>query len=94
MVKKQFVVIAYDISANKRRIKVAKILEKYGYRTNYSVFECLITPTQLSALKEELAQSIKPVKDIILVYYLCKDCVDKRTQIRGQKDKSSIVKVL
>lgn len=94
MVKKQFVVIAYDISANKRRVKVAKILEKYGYRTNYSVFECLLGQSQLGIMKEELAQIIKPLKDIVLVYCLCKDCVDKRTQIRGRKEESSVVKVL
>ena len=33
-------VISYDISENKIRNKVAKILEGYGKRIQYSVFEC------------------------------------------------------
>ena len=32
--------VSYDISDDKRRRKVCKILEGYGYRVQYSVFEC------------------------------------------------------
>jgi CRISPR-associated protein Cas2 len=34
------VVVSYDISDDKRRRKVAQIMEGYGYRVQYSVFEC------------------------------------------------------
>lgn len=36
---KQFIVVAYDISDDKRRQKIAKILLNYGVRSNYSVFD-------------------------------------------------------
>lgn len=33
-------VISYDIESNKIRTKLAKLLEGYGVRIQYSVFEC------------------------------------------------------
>lgn len=33
-------VISYDISNDRRRNKIAKILLDYGRRVQYSVFEC------------------------------------------------------
>ena len=43
---KIYVVIAYDIPEDKRRTKVAKALEGYGERMQYSLFECRITKVQ------------------------------------------------
>ena len=42
-----FIVISYDIPADKRRTKLAQLLENYGQRVQYSVFECLLTGRQL-----------------------------------------------
>lgn len=42
MRKTNFLVI-FDISNDKHRKKVVKILEKYGYRIQYSAFECSFT---------------------------------------------------
>ncbi|NJK64957.1 MAG: CRISPR-associated endonuclease Cas2, partial [Synechococcaceae cyanobacterium SM2_3_1] len=36
-------VIAYDISCDRRRRKVSEVLEGYGKRAQYSVFECVIS---------------------------------------------------
>ena len=41
--KKIFCVVAYDIQDDRSRIQISKILEKYGTRINYSVFECMFT---------------------------------------------------
>ena len=35
-----FYVISYDITDNKRRNKIAKLLEGFGERVQHSVFEC------------------------------------------------------
>ena len=40
-------VIAYDISDNRRRTKVHKILVGFGKWTQYSLFECFLTRKQL-----------------------------------------------
>ena len=33
-------IVSYDITSNKLRRKIAKELENYGVRVQYSVFEC------------------------------------------------------
>ena len=53
--KKNFIVVAYDISDDRRRSRVAKILEKIGVRINFSVFECLLTDSQYERLKTDIA---------------------------------------
>ncbi len=77
MVKKQLVVVAYDISSNKRRKKVSDLLEQYGTRVNYSVFECLISPAKLKKLKQEATELIDKKRDSILYYQLCGACIEK-----------------
>jgi CRISPR-associated protein Cas2 len=94
MVTRQFIVVAYDIAANRRRGKVAKTLGKYGVRVNYSVFECLLSPADVDRLKDELSAIIKQNKDTVLVYPLCKNCVDNRVSLKGRKEKETLVKVL
>lgn len=41
--KKNFIVVAYDVSDDRRRSHVVKLLEKVGIRVNYSVFECMLS---------------------------------------------------
>ncbi|MBR8835369.1 MAG: CRISPR-associated endonuclease Cas2 [Stigonema ocellatum SAG 48.90 = DSM 106950] len=36
-------VVAYDVPCDKRRKKISDLLEGYGQRVQYSVFECLLT---------------------------------------------------
>lgn len=38
--------ISYDIAVDKRRTKIAKLLEGFGQRVQYSVFECDLTTKQ------------------------------------------------
>jgi len=71
-------VIAYDIPNTKRRNKIATVLEKYGIRVNYSVFEVQIKSNALlKELEDELLQILKPKDDSLRVYYLCQKCVEK-----------------
>lgn len=71
---KKFVVIAYDISATKRRNKVVKILAQYGVRVNRSVYECMFTEAQLAVVMEELNAIAHSSRDRIIYYSLCLDC--------------------
>ena len=77
MVAKQFYIIAYDISGNKRRRKVAKILEMYGVRMNKSVFECFVLPDIFKKLEESISNIIDCKKDSVLYYPVCKSCIEK-----------------
>ncbi|MCC8198152.1 MAG: CRISPR-associated endonuclease Cas2 [Tannerellaceae bacterium] len=75
--KKNFCVVAYDIQDDKKRNKIAKILEKYGVRVNYSVFECLFTDSQYIKVQSELIKKIDIRSDSIIFYPVCINCYTK-----------------
>lgn len=68
-----FVVVTYDISEDSRRIKVARLLERYGERIQLSVFECVVTAGQLRALMERMRRRVSPA-DGVRYYVLCDKC--------------------
>ena len=63
-----FWIVSYDIPNNKRRSRVAKILEGYGRRAQYSVFECEITGEQCDKLEQILQREIDMDEDDIRFY--------------------------
>ncbi len=78
---KAFVIFAYDISSNRRRNKVAKLLETFGDRVNYSVFELFISEKQIHQLVSKLSKMIRHKTDKVLVYRICRKCTDKKIEI-------------
>jgi CRISPR-associated protein Cas2 len=77
MVRKKFTIIAYDVTEDSRRNKVAALLEAHGTRRNKSVFECMVSESQLKKIRAELAQLIDTATDTVLVYRICLDCYVK-----------------
>ena len=72
------VVVSYDISDDKRRRLVAKVMEGYGYRVQYSVFECDMTVKQLRRMQKELRPLVKGKEmDSVRFYPLPVDAVEK-----------------
>ncbi len=67
-------VIAYDITADPRRDRVAKTLEGFGRRIQYSVFECDLAGRELVDLLEELERIVNSAVDQIRLYRLCTAC--------------------
>ena len=65
--KKYFVLIIYDISENKRRNNMVKILNKYGFRVQKSAFEAIIRPNKYKKLLNELKR-IPDTNDSVRVY--------------------------
>jgi CRISPR-associated protein Cas2 len=57
-----YVIISYDITDNKLRNKIAKLLEKYGFRVQKSVFEAYIKPNQFEQMKRRLKNLLKMAK--------------------------------
>lgn len=47
-------VVAYDISSNKERDKVSKLLRNYGFRDQKSVFVCKLSKSAKNKLEYEL----------------------------------------
>ncbi len=77
--RRQWVVVSYDIPDDKRRTKVMKIVEGYGQRAQYSVFECEIAPVALRQLQERLRDVIDHSEDDVRFYGLCHECLGKVT---------------
>lgn len=72
------IVISYDISDDKRRTKVAKIMEGHGYRVQYSVFECDLDDAQLKKLWQRLKPLVSPQNgESIRFYPLHRECAEK-----------------
>ncbi|MBQ9334124.1 MAG: CRISPR-associated endonuclease Cas2 [Lachnospiraceae bacterium] len=68
-------VISYDIEQNRTRTRIAKILESYGRRVQYSVFECDISQKQYEQLYQKLAELMsEDVSGNIRFYHICRNC--------------------
>ncbi|MHC1769407.1 MAG: CRISPR-associated endonuclease Cas2 [Verrucomicrobiia bacterium] len=59
-------VVSYDISNPKRLRKVARALEGFGVRLQYSVFECPLDEMRLARLKAELQGLLNHDEDQVL----------------------------
>ena len=62
-------VIIYDISNNKIRLKMSKLLFRYGYRVQRSAFECYLTNNKYKKLCKEIDRLISN-NDLVRVYKL------------------------
>jgi len=71
---KFLIVIAYDISDDKRRHRVFKALKKWGIPVQLSVFECILKVKQLKSLKCQLRGLLKAKEDHVRYYVLCAQC--------------------
>jgi len=70
-----FILISYDVAMQdaggaKRLRRVAKACKDYGQRVQYSVFECIVEPSQWAKLKDRLLREIDPAQDSLRFYYL------------------------
>lgn len=66
--------ITYDISDNRTRTRVFKILESYGAWKQYSVFELEISDIQRLQMENEIRAEIE-AGDKVRIYELCERCV-------------------
>ena len=73
MAARQWHLISYDVRDPKRLRRVAKTLESYGTRLQYSVFRCRLDARMLERLHWQLTQIMEDVDDL-LVLPLCSRC--------------------
>ena len=86
--------VAYDITDDKRRNRVAKILKDFGTRIQYSVFECDTDRRALLRLQSQLEKVIDFGEDTIIFYHLCATCekqIDRIGLKKGLDNQSYIV---
>lgn len=77
-----FYLISYDISNNKHRNKVAQLLEGYGERVQYSVFEVWATAQEMEKLSTRLERYVTD-EGSVRIYALCAACRERR-EILGE----------
>ena len=62
--------VTYDIADEKRLRQVFQTMRGYGDHLQFSVFECLLTASDLARLRAELAGIIHHTEDQVLFVYL------------------------
>lgn len=72
--------VIYDIRDPKRLHKVAKEMESWGKRVQYSVFEVLADRDKLEMLRVFIRMLIKP-EDSVFYFELCEPCWQKQIKI-------------
>jgi len=63
-------VISYDVPDDKRRQKIADLLEGYGQRVQYSVFECRLNTEKYNDFRRRLRKIVKLEEDNVRFYPL------------------------
>jgi CRISPR-associated protein Cas2 len=74
MAKRSWYLVGYDVRDDKRLRRVATVVEGYGVRIQYSLFQCRLSDQQAAQLKWELSK-IMAVEDSLLIAGLCERCV-------------------
>lgn len=74
--------VSYDVASDRLRSRIARMLEGYGKRVQYSVFECDLSERRYKELYAKLLQLTEGMEDgNICVYYICKSCEGKKRLI-------------
>ena len=88
--KNMLYVISYDIESDRIRNKIAKTLEGYGKRVQYSVFECELDKKFYDELYERLAKLMENEDGgNIRIYTICNNCREKIVTIGVKKQEES-----
>jgi CRISPR-associated protein Cas2 len=79
-------VVAYDITNDRRRERLAQLLADFGVRVQYSVFECALTESQETELLRLIPKRIDQAEDAVTVYPLCRRCEPSTVRF-GRQDR-------
>ena len=66
----EFTVICFDISDDRRRRRVVRVLESFAYRSQESVFEGCLDGRERRRLRAALAKCINAGADRVAIYAL------------------------
>ncbi len=69
--------VCYDICNHDRLRRVAKTLERYGIRVQYSFFNVDASQEQIDTLIKIIMTIINQKEDKLYVYPICNDCKKK-----------------
>jgi len=80
------ILLTYDISNTKSRTKVATLLESYGYRVNFSVFELDIKKYKLDELLKTIDEFCDK-EDSVRIYTFSVDTIAKSYDLNPKRPK-------
>ena len=83
-----FYLLTCDIADDKRRLRIAKLMESVGERVQHSVFEAYLTPQQLEKLLKRIGKTMSAKEDSLRIYQLCASCREK-VRTEGQRTVTS-----
>lgn len=82
--------IAYDITDNRRRVRIHRILKNYAVCVQESVFEGWISHSNMRKLQRELKEEMDVVHDHVRLYKLCHWCEGAiKSQGKGRRAEDS-----
>jgi len=92
--KTDLLIISYDISNNKLRTRFAKLITKYGYRLQYSVYKIENSQRVLQNIEAEIDATFAKKfsqSDSIYIFNLSKSCKIKRYGYAKNEESDLIV---
>ncbi len=69
--------VCYDVTDTPRRNRIARCLDDYGGRVQYSVFEAVLDRPLFDKMVVELKNLIDPRRDRVFIYPICAACCRK-----------------
>lgn len=76
------VVVAYDIANDRRRVKMFKLLRKFGVPIQESLFECHLEEHGIRRLRRRIKKQAHS-QDQVRIYTLCTVCAGLITDGKG-----------
>lgn len=67
---KHTTLVVYDISNNKRRYRMHKMLKSFGIRVQRSAFECVLDESKHLTLMKKIVPIINQTEDLLRIYRL------------------------
>lgn len=74
--------VAYDIADDKRRTKLADLLQGYGYRLQYSLFQIDAKPARMERLVRTIRDAVNLTNDSVLIIDLGNVSSAKKERVR------------
>ena len=73
-----FFLVCFDITDDRARYRVVKVLKGFGKRVQKSVFECPdLTEERFLKMKNSIEEHIDHGDDSVRYYLLCRGCMQK-----------------
>lgn len=85
--------VAYDIRSGLRLRRVAKLCLRFGTRVGLSVFEMnLKNENDYYDFLKQLAKQIDTEHDLVRIYRICENCLEKRLILGKSRGELKILK--